>query len=723
MKPNTKHILIHVVFAVILFLPISTTVFGQASRSFHDFNFRAEIGSLADAPLQHFTRDITATQQGTKPARGDSNVTLIGRWAWGPVGGGAVRDSFVYIGNGDLFQILGVSNPYDPQIVGEILTPYMVGEIILHEQYAYIVSGGLRMIDITDPTNPIYIGGIDISCPMSLAISGDYAYVGDQIPGVVHIIDISTPSNPVEIGWILGPGEFINALAVIGDTLCIGSEEAFEIEFYDVSDPENAVYIGSYMSGPTTEVRYSNGLMYVGVRWPPYFRIFDLSRPLWDIEVGSLDRKSIIYGIAVLDSLAFLANKDGIYVVDISRAAHPEEVSHIDKREAYSIDISGNYAYASAKGLWIVDISSLHSLEEVSHFPTGGYAYDVDQCGNYAYLADGFAGLWVIDVSDPTFPKSIGNFPTQGFTFDVTVSGRYVYLTNAPYSPEDTTGLWIIDMSDVHDPASASFIEGEYAHPRVSNDPALLGTYLFLVKNDSGLSIIDISEPTEPYEVSFTPSEGRLRGIDVSDNIAYMAENGLVIVDVSDPINPIEVGSLPGTYPFGVKVANNIAYLGANAGLLTVDVSDPTKPKELGYVHTPGGRSSIDISVSGSYAYLAYGIHMIMIDVSSPANPRVVGWIESPRGCYGVTSDERYIYLANSNGGLLLYQNIWLQGKKGDVNKDGSIDVTDVTRIIHIIVKFLPEPTAYELWASDNDENGLINVLDIVQIVNLILGH
>lgn len=167
---------------------------------------------------------------------------------------------------------------------------------------------------------------------------------------------------------------------------------------------------------------------------------------------------------------------------------------------------------------------------------------------------------------------------------------------------------------------------------------------------------------------------------------------------------------------------NDLAYLGADAGLLIVDVSDPVNLQELGHVHTPGGRSSVDISVSGPYAYMAYGHYSVIVDTSSPSNPRVVGWVESSDGCPGVASDQNYIYLANSTGGLSIYQNDWLMGEKGDVNKDGRVDVTDVVRVVNIILELPPEPTAYELWAADYDHNGSINILDVVQIVNVILG-
>ena len=56
----------------------------------------------------------------------------------------------------------------------------------------------------------------------------------------------------------------------------------------------------------------------------------------------------------------------------------------------------------------------------------------------------------------------------------------------------------------------------------------------------------------------------------------------------------------------------------------------------------------------------------------------------------------------------------------GDINFDDSIDVLDVVLIVNIILGNL-EPYELQLLASDLNEDGTINILDVVQIVNIIL--
>jgi hypothetical protein len=55
------------------------------------------------------------------------------------------------------------------------------------------------------------------------------------------------------------------------------------------------------------------------------------------------------------------------------------------------------------------------------------------------------------------------------------------------------------------------------------------------------------------------------------------------------------------------------------------------------------------------------------------------------------------------------------------VNADGSIDVLDVIVVINIILG-LYEPSDYELVTSDINSDGIVDVLDVVMIVNIILA-
>ena len=59
---------------------------------------------------------------------------------------------------------------------------------------------------------------------------------------------------------------------------------------------------------------------------------------------------------------------------------------------------------------------------------------------------------------------------------------------------------------------------------------------------------------------------------------------------------------------------------------------------------------------------------------------------------------------------------------KGDVNNDGTINVLDVVMTVNIILE-LVEPTPYQFCAADLDGDGEIDILDVMQIVEIILQN
>ena len=56
----------------------------------------------------------------------------------------------------------------------------------------------------------------------------------------------------------------------------------------------------------------------------------------------------------------------------------------------------------------------------------------------------------------------------------------------------------------------------------------------------------------------------------------------------------------------------------------------------------------------------------------------------------------------------------------GDLNQDGLINVQDIILSINIILG--APPSSYELCSGDINEDGIIDILDIVLLINLILS-
>ena len=71
-------------------------------------------------------------------------------------------------------------------------------------RYAYVALGGagLAVIDLSNPTNCVRVGGCTSGRANGVAVSGNYAYVaegprwtGSNYVGSLQVIDVSNPTN------------------------------------------------------------------------------------------------------------------------------------------------------------------------------------------------------------------------------------------------------------------------------------------------------------------------------------------------------------------------------------------------------------------------------------------------------------------------------------------------------------------------------------------------
>jgi len=59
---------------------------------------------------------------------------------------------------------------------------------------------------------------------------------------------------------------------------------------------------------------------------------------------------------------------------------------------------------------------------------------------------------------------------------------------------------------------------------------------------------------------------------------------------------------------------------------------------------------------------------------------------------------------------------------KGDLNRDGTINILDLTRLVNIILQTAKEIDEIEFWSADLNGDNVVNILDLVWTINIILG-
>ena len=204
--------------------------------------------------------------------------------------------------------------------------------------------------------------------------------------------------------------------------------------------------------------------------------------------------------------------------------------------------------------------------------PSGGYgplgsvtvegAREAVVDGDVAYVAagDGFA---VVDIADPTEPELLAEQRAVETDTDQRLVGIWdvwpwedslAVVGPAMYSPESPSGIALFDVSDPSDPKQVSFYPTQDAIHNTHFEDGVV----YLTSRDRGRSVVMVDfsddDPEEvgrwsPLEVDerwaeVEPSLRTLHDVYVQDGTAYLPywDAGTWMVDVSDPEDPGALG-------------------------------------------------------------------------------------------------------------------------------------------------------------------------------------
>jgi len=441
--------------------------------------------------------------------------------------------------------VVDVSDPAAPVAAGSWSGAYP-HDVEVVGQVAYVMAGGLRVLDLADPFNPTQIGLYAIAGE-SLDVEGGLVFVAeDQLTA----IDISDPMYPVFVGMVdLPEGSATTDVAVHVDLAHV-STQLGGLHVIDVSDPQNPVWTGT-APPPTDRVNEywvaaaavaDHGLVATtdhGVR------VIDATDSVNPVEIAVVDSPGRTTGGAYSAGILVTASYDrGIRIVDIADPSTPVELAILDLGLGWwveDVDFVGTIAVAVGHSFAVVDISDPSTPVVVGETPMWEVqGMGVQLVADLAYVADPVDGLRIIDVSEPSDPVEIGSLPnTSGFWEYLDVDGSLVVLQGPT--------LEIIDVSNPAAPAWMATID----HSPGRRGVALSRSSLFTVSHGY-LRTFDLSDPTNPVETNVNFGPRFLSPIGISGSVAYLGTSGLDIEfeievwDIGNPDDPVFMGSHPG---------------------------------------------------------------------------------------------------------------------------------------------------------------------------------
>jgi hypothetical protein len=357
----------------------------------------------------------------------------------------------------------------------------------------------------------------------------------------------------------------------------------------------------------------------------------------------------------------------GFEILDVSNPETPISASSLSGRVAVSdIAASGSYAYSilNFTDFSVIDVSTVTQPAEIAVLrPRSRWARKLAIDAKRMFVSAS-SSVSVYDISDFNHPVELGYYQKSesSGTHDIGVLEalpRSVYVADGDslevvqFAPPDSPTV-------VHQNDSGGRIEGL----------SVLEDTAYLAVSGFGLRIVDCCDGglTELGSLEFSSGEGETVGeTAVSDGYAFVAsyhgddDRFLRLIDVSPQSRPVEVASVPCGYVWDIAVSNGIAFLAETYGVRVIDVSTPQDPRELVFLEGANGIRGIE--VWNDFVYVLYDAWnssdewaVSVFEISDPSNPRLTAQsLYRARATDAIRTGD-HLYVAAVQAGLVVIE-------------------------------------------------------------------
>jgi hypothetical protein len=214
--------------------------------------------------------------------------------------------------------------------------------------------------------------------------------------------------------------------------------------------------------------------------------------------------------------------------------------------------------------------------------------------------------------------------------------------------------------------ASARFRSTAAAPPSCANDPtvgskagtvAISGT-LALLGDGQALTILDVSDPAQPFCRSRTPTLNGVTGVQVRGDFAYVGIGstplgfGLEIFDIHDPDNPAPQGLYNPSSVSDLAIEGRALYLITASSLVVMDISNPTQPL-LTSTYALNASATLEIADNRLLVNSQGTYTLHIFDLADPLHPTKLGsFYQGTIGWYGFSIAGNRVYLLRGAGGV-----------------------------------------------------------------------
>lgn len=559
--------------------------------------------------------------------------------------------------------LFDIAKPGSPKRLAGFRTG-MANGAVLKDGFIYVADGayGLRAIQATDPKQLTYAGSYHAARLHfnDVIADGDRLIVADA--GGLRVFGIAERERPRRTAFKLDPegkGKPLlkkDGRAVKPDEVeaLYGKPDGFAVydDGVDVCSPQYAGHDGPEGQKRPVYMDLSDKAGFPNVKVPAdrvaldpalgRFRFADGDRdPIRRVGLQMMPM-GIPDGLVRSGDLLFQSNDEGwnLIVYDISKPESPVRTA-IAATGGFSHPITASgkrcFVHNNVQGYTIFDVSNKSEPKAVG-FLYGVYGGQAGGNGRYLYSGN---DIW--DVSKPADPKKLAALPERdlyaGKAKYETKDGKLANTSVTPYLvAEDTVyllsrseGLEVWDFRDVKSACRLGRCQALPGAMTLDESKKLL----FVLTGSKLLSVLDVSDPAQPTQLSRTELPRALGAkLSARDGLLYAVGKHLDLVDVTNPRQPKLRGRLENkvnghweNYTAVVAGPPGFAYVVyGSIGLVVIDARDRDHPKWLKKLYTNGGDfSAPGVLTKDGVAYVFSNWNgAYVLDVSDPAKPKLL---------------------------------------------------------------------------------------------------
>lgn len=275
--------------------------------------------------------DLTSRARGTTYSSNDLNICNFGALDGRVFAGQPGSCTITVNAAGRTVNVPGVIQTFQPRPLSQISIPGYANNVAVNGGYAYVAAGatGLQVVNVSNPNSPVIVGARDTAGNANdVRLVGDLAYVADGTNGLV-IINVAAPANPVILGSVNTGGEAVDVW-VSGNFAYIANSSA-GLTIVNVTNPSAPIVASSVATGGVARgVAVKENVAIVVSDSTNTLRTFNVANPSAPAALGSVNLSGSVKDVDINGTLAAVAAyTGGAQFVDFSNPSSPRLVGSL----------------------------------------------------------------------------------------------------------------------------------------------------------------------------------------------------------------------------------------------------------------------------------------------------------------------------------------------------------------------------------------------------------